>query len=609
MRLKHFLSVFLTLLTLSVGQMWGDTFALVTNVNQLSSGDEIIIANTGGTKAMSTTQNNNNRGSVDVSVSSNKITSVTGLQVLILGTATKSNTTYWTLQAGSGNYLYAASSSSNYLKTKTTLADECKWSISLNNSNEATITSQGTYTRNIIKNNGTLFSCYASGQTAVKIYKKLTLSSIAVKTAPSKVAYTEGENFNPAGLVITKTFSDNSTEDVTYNNTTASDFTFSPSTSTALTTGNTSVTITYGGKSTSQAITVAASACTKKVTLATGNPSNGTISFSPTGPVETCDGNVNVTMTITPNAGYYLSAYSKTGVNTSNTPSITTGTSATTAQTPTLTFAQNTNGTYTASATFTAFVDHFIDEVQSSTGYTGEGMEKSGNYSNSLPTIADKAVATTGNCQALHYHFVGWVLSDYKDSPTGHIATLDGHATGATYYAVWAKKGAGSSPSTISIDANGLQAVVSDITSGYSQKTITIGGYNCTASAVTKSTQTGTSGWLQLKKNNDYILIPELPGAITNISSSSVKNASNSGVSTGIYFNSSATTSQAIASETLSNATSFSLDITGTATSGYFLVGAATCINQLSITYSTIVYEDYITVCCTELDQINGSFF
>ena len=149
--------------------------------------------------------------------------------------------------------------------------------------------------------------------------------------------------------------------------------------------------------------------------------------------------------------------------------------------------------------------------------------------------------------------------------------------------------------------------MVSDIQSGYSQKTITIGGYNCTASAVTKSTNSGTSGWLQLKKNNDYILIPELPGAITKISSSSIKNANNGGVSTGVYFNSSATTSQAIASENLSNATSFSLDITGTATSGYFLVGAATCINQLSIKYSTISYIDSITVCCTELGTLNGS--
>ena len=82
-----------------------------------------------------------------------------------------------------------------------------------------------------------------------------TLSSIAVKTAPSKVTYTEGDKFDPTGLVITKTYSDATTEDWTYADH-ASDFTFSPSTSTALTTSNTSVTITVGDKSTTQSITV-----------------------------------------------------------------------------------------------------------------------------------------------------------------------------------------------------------------------------------------------------------------------------------------------------------------------------------------------------------------
>lgn len=82
-----------------------------------------------------------------------------------------------------------------------------------------------------------------------------TLSSIAVKTAPAKVAYMEGQTFDPTGLVITKTMSDETTEDVTYSSTTASDFTFNPSLSTELT-NQTNVTIGYGGKTTNQAITV-----------------------------------------------------------------------------------------------------------------------------------------------------------------------------------------------------------------------------------------------------------------------------------------------------------------------------------------------------------------
>lgn len=82
-----------------------------------------------------------------------------------------------------------------------------------------------------------------------------TLSSIAVKNAPTKTTYTEGENFAPAGLVITATYSDSDPEDIAYSGN-ESDFSFSPTLTTALTTSNTSVTITYGGKSTAQSITV-----------------------------------------------------------------------------------------------------------------------------------------------------------------------------------------------------------------------------------------------------------------------------------------------------------------------------------------------------------------
>lgn len=89
---------------------------------------------------------------------------------------------------------------------------------------------------------------YSSGTTK-------TLSSIAVKNAPTNTTYTEGENFDPAGLVITATYSDSDPEDIAYSGN-ESDFSFSPTLTTALTTSNTSVTITYGGKSTAQSITV-----------------------------------------------------------------------------------------------------------------------------------------------------------------------------------------------------------------------------------------------------------------------------------------------------------------------------------------------------------------
>lgn len=90
---------------------------------------------------------------------------------------------------------------------------------------------------------------------AITVNAAKTLSSISVSTAPTKTTYYSGQTFDPTGLVITRNYSDSTSDTYTYANHT-SEFTFTPSTSTALTTSNTSVTISYGGKSTSQSITV-----------------------------------------------------------------------------------------------------------------------------------------------------------------------------------------------------------------------------------------------------------------------------------------------------------------------------------------------------------------
>ena len=85
-----------------------------------------------------------------------------------------------------------------------------------------------------------------------------TLTSIAVATAPTKTSYVIDETFSPTGLVITRNYSDSTSDTYTYANHT-SEFAFSPSLSTPLDVSDTSVTITYGGKSCLQAITVSTS--------------------------------------------------------------------------------------------------------------------------------------------------------------------------------------------------------------------------------------------------------------------------------------------------------------------------------------------------------------
>lgn len=99
---------------------------------------------------------------------------------------------------------------------------------------------------------------YSSGESEV------TLSSIAVKTAPTKLTYTAGDGFAPAGLVITATYSDASTADISYDDNPDS-FEFDPADD--LQTSDTSVTISYGGKSCSQAITVNASKSLSSISI------------------------------------------------------------------------------------------------------------------------------------------------------------------------------------------------------------------------------------------------------------------------------------------------------------------------------------------------------
>lgn len=81
----------------------------------------------------------------------------------------------------------------------------------------------------------------------------VSLSSIAVQTPPTKTAYLEGETFDPTGLVITRTYSNSTSDTYTYAGHTA-EFTFSPTTATALTTSDAAVSITYGGQSVNQSI-------------------------------------------------------------------------------------------------------------------------------------------------------------------------------------------------------------------------------------------------------------------------------------------------------------------------------------------------------------------
>ncbi|MCR4965154.1 MAG: chitobiase/beta-hexosaminidase C-terminal domain-containing protein [Bacteroidales bacterium] len=142
-------------------------WVLVTDPSTLSAGDQVVIAAAEYNYAMSTTQNSNNRGQVAITKVGNTLTINDNVQIFTVGKV-ENNFTFYT---GSG-YIYAASSSSNHLKTETTLDANGQWAVTITDG-AASIVAQGDNNRNNLRYNpsSSIFSCYASGQEPVALYK------------------------------------------------------------------------------------------------------------------------------------------------------------------------------------------------------------------------------------------------------------------------------------------------------------------------------------------------------------------------------------------------------------------------------------------------------
>ena len=236
------------------------------DADSISVGDQVVLVTKDASMEMTSWSGASTNYGIGTSYSE------TPAGTLTFTVASGTTTGTYSFKNGS-NYLYW--SSGNSLSSATSTSANTSWNVSFDSDKNATITNAGDSTRQIWWNvSSPRFACYtgkSAGNSyyAVQLYKlsgssggdtpEKTLTSIAVKTAPTKTSYTAGEYFDPSGLVITCTYNDSSTADVTYSSGNSSSFTFSPSTSTALTTSNTSVSITYGGKSCSQAITVSSS--------------------------------------------------------------------------------------------------------------------------------------------------------------------------------------------------------------------------------------------------------------------------------------------------------------------------------------------------------------
>ena len=143
---------------------------LVTDLSQIKAGDKIIIVAKNADYAMGASSNNgNNRVVADVQKDGNIVYFDESTAIITIGNGTTAGTYSMSVSEG---YLYAASSSSNHLKTQASLTANSSWTIEISASGVATIKSSGSYTRNWLRYNSqnVLFSAYGSGQQDVCIY-------------------------------------------------------------------------------------------------------------------------------------------------------------------------------------------------------------------------------------------------------------------------------------------------------------------------------------------------------------------------------------------------------------------------------------------------------
>ena len=186
------------------------SYSLVTDASTLVAGDKIVLVNEEISKIMAG-QNTNNRAEDDVTISEHAIASLPATAAVI---TLEGSSAGWNLKTEDG-YLYAASSNSNYLRSRTPVGDDnAKATISISENN-AVITFQGSNERNTIKHNNSsnLFSCYASAATKdneyVQIYRvdKANTYDVAIGTTGYKTLISSVGATLPAGLTAYKAVS------------------------------------------------------------------------------------------------------------------------------------------------------------------------------------------------------------------------------------------------------------------------------------------------------------------------------------------------------------------------------------------------------------------
>lgn len=197
-----------------------DNYQLLTDINDLQSGDKIVIAQ-------------NTKNVVAGDVSNSYLSSVSGVQFSTDNseiTSLPSTAEIFTVNSSNGSYTLA--NSANGLLGSSAAKNVCwgsgttTWTISIDSSNNATIqNTNSSYGRFLYNNTNPRFTTYTSNTSASMLLPQIyylpsgsvvnkTLSGLSYTGTP-KLDYTIGDAFDPSGLVVTATYDNGSPSVVT----------------------------------------------------------------------------------------------------------------------------------------------------------------------------------------------------------------------------------------------------------------------------------------------------------------------------------------------------------------------------------------------------------
>ncbi len=520
----------------------GDEFELVLDLSELSAGKKIIIMNAGHDKALSTTQNANNRGQVLASADGGftmsgdnnvaTLKAATSVQVMTLEATGTSNQYFLNVENG---YLYASGQNSNYyLRTGTgqagDYADQYKFNFSLSDG-DFTVKAQSTTTNGYLRHNNvnSLFSCYntASSQNPVLVYVKREscddpVSALSLSASPSAISTATGHNTSTLsvsggnGNAVTYSVISANKSDATISGTTTK--TFSATVAGTYTVqafqlkndnicrqiATTDITVT------TPVLTTSKNSHTFEKTKTGSSRTTNTVTISGTNLVE------NVSVTYTGDTEYFTVTPS----------SISASDAMSSAQALTITYAPTVAGSH--SITITISSTGAVDKTVTVNGTAADFFDVTFHISGSADVVrqvesGEKPVLpdNPASCDATSTAFIGWATAPWA----GKIASVSGktiHTSNATmsavtaatdYYAVWAKEDASANV------ANAWAVINEDFASASSGNNTTTSGSGTPWTktsyfdATNVAYQAGGAVRIGSKENEGYIQTNAIPAA------------------------------------------------------------------------------------------------